>query len=570
MLEHVGKRFVFAVAQMPFEVLSPKGVFHQFGTLLPLLNEDGTRAEPSEFPDNGDVWWMIRPEVRGLARPGRLLTARVEESREAGGMGKAHYQAIVDTVEPLRDRDYIEIIDVPPEAIPDERALVSKRRIATVDHIPLDTVYVRWRGSLLGPLRAMTDVCESDDSRWCISLATIQPDSTVLNLPEEMLSNVPAWSNHEIEVEVSADTRGLHEAVLLKTCRYHLVEASAFRDAVPTDAPSIVLQTDEKLILQLTKRFLTRSKRREFRELLEEFQATISSKGEGLDQEETETLTRLAMAVDEELAVIDKLASAILETGLLDSRIEAALKERAQQYISENVARLQTDINARIAEEQNEIERLEKAHAALDDELEATRREKRRTLDAELKSVRAEMEAEFEQREDLIQKQREELNRQAQVLSDNLSKVALQIGENRDELVNQFLAISPLLEKLGLLPSGNCQAASPAPAALREEVPQPSFELPAFITEPSASKANDIDEQSFFERFCQHAERSGFRYRSVDLLSFHVSVKCGGMTVLGGLPGTGKTSMPRIYPTVAQTEPVCNRPISGEVVELGG
>lgn len=547
MLEHEGRRFVFAVAQVPFEVASSKGVFHQFGTLLPLLNEDGTRAEPSEFPDNGDVWWMIRPEVRGLARPGRLLTARVEESREVGQVGKAHYQAMFDTVEPLRDRDFVEIVDIPPEAIADERGLVSKRRLAIVDHIPLDTIYVHWRGSLLGPFRAMTETCESDDSRWYISLATSQTDNSVLNIPETMFSNVPAWNNHEIEVEVSADTHAIHEALQLRTCRYHLVEADAFRDAVPADAPSIVLQTDEKLVLQLAKRFLTRNRRQEFRRLLEDLQETVSSKGEQLDREETETLTRLAMAVDEELAVIDKLASAILDTGLLDSRIEIALKERAQHYISENVARLQTEINARTKEEQNEIERLEKAHAALDDDLEATRREKLRALDTQLKSRRAEMEVEFEQREDLIQKQREELNRQGQVLSDNLSKVALQIGENRDELVNQFLAISPLLEKLGLLPGGNGQAAVPAPSIPHKEVAQPSFDLPVFIAESSPSKANDIDEQTFFERFCQHAERSGFRYRNVDLLSFHVSVKCGGMTVLGGLPGTGKTSMPRIY-----------------------
>jgi len=81
---------------------------------------------------------MIRPEVRDLAKTGRLLTAKVEESREVGQVGKAHYQAMADTVEPLRDRDYVEIVDIPPEAIADVRGLVSKRRIAIVDHIPLD------------------------------------------------------------------------------------------------------------------------------------------------------------------------------------------------------------------------------------------------------------------------------------------------------------------------------------------------------------------------------------------------------------------------------------------------
>jgi hypothetical protein len=534
------------VAQMPFEHASTAGVYNQFCTLLPLLNDGGTVAEARDFPDNGDVWWMVRPEVRGYAKPGQLLTAVLEESRGVGQKGTSHYQARVDSVELLRDRDYIEIIDVPPEAISDARGLVAKRHVATTDHPPMSTVYVRWRGSLFGPMRTIAELAGSDTSQWCISLATCQDNKGVLCVPEEMISSAPASTNHEIHVDVSGDSYPIHETVQLRTCRYHLVEAKAFRDAIRSEASTIVLQTDEKLVLRLAKRFLSRNKRQEFTRLLEDFTEAVSSKGEQLDQEETDTLVRLATAVDEELATIDRLATAILETGLLDSRIETALKDRAQHYISDNVARLQTEINARISDEQNAIEKLEQEHRALDNDLETIRLERSRALDAELRSRRAEMEREFEQREVQIQKQRDELERQGLVLSENLSKVAQQIGENRDELVNQFLAISPLLEKFGLLPGGGGQRGAVALPAPKEEVEQLNFQLPAYISAPS-TETDLIDEQTFFERFSQHAERSGFRYRNIDLLSFHVSIKCGGMTVLGGLPGTGKTSMPRIY-----------------------
>lgn len=546
MLEHEGKRFVFVVAQQPFEHASGSGVYHQFCTLLPLLNDDGTRAEPSEFPDNGDVWWMIRPEIRGYAKPGQLLTAILEESREAGQVGKAHYQARIDSVEPVRDRDYVEIIDVSPEAIADARGLVAKRHVTTMDHAPMSMVYARWRGSLYGPLRATAEPAGSNTAEWRVSLATSKDDNTVLSIPEETLSAVPDWKNQELRVEISANTEPLHQTLHRKICRYHLVEAEAFRDAIPSDAPTLVLQTDEKLILQLARRFFTRNKRQEFRRLLEDFQEAISSKGEQLSQEETETLARLTLAVDEELVAIDKLATAILETGLLDARIDVALKEKAQQYISENAARLQTEINARIADEQNTIEELEQQHRALDYDLESIRREKLRGLEAELKSRREEADREFEQRESQIQRQRDELNRQGQVLSDNLSRVAAEIGERRDELVNQFLAISPLLERLGLLPGSAQQPPLTEPQSSRQDAERLIFQLPAFISATS-QRREDIDEPTFFERFCHHAERSGFRYRRIDLLSFHLSVKCGAMTVLGGLPGTGKTSMPRIY-----------------------
>src|SRR5262249_16590813 len=33
----------------------------------------------------------------------------------------------------------------------------------------------------------------------------------------------------------------------------------------------------------------------------------------------------------------------------------------------------------------------------------------------------------------------------------------------------------------------------------------------------------------------------------LDLAGFHLSVKCNDLTILGGLPGTGKSSLPRLY-----------------------
>ena len=54
-------------------------------------------------------------------------------------------------------------------------------------------------------------------------------------------------------------------------------------------------------------------------------------------------------------------------------------------------------------------------------------------------------------------------------------------------------------------------------------------------------------EVGFFKRFGKHVEASGFKHRRLDLAAFHLSVKCNDLTVLGGLPGTGKSSLPRLY-----------------------
>ena len=56
-----------------------------------------------------------------------------------------------------------------------------------------------------------------------------------------------------------------------------------------------------------------------------------------------------------------------------------------------------------------------------------------------------------------------------------------------------------------------------------------------------------VKEEEFVARFRDHVERSGYKYRDIDLAGFHLSVKCHDLTILGGPPGTGKSSLPRLY-----------------------
>jgi 5-methylcytosine-specific restriction protein B len=56
-----------------------------------------------------------------------------------------------------------------------------------------------------------------------------------------------------------------------------------------------------------------------------------------------------------------------------------------------------------------------------------------------------------------------------------------------------------------------------------------------------------LSEREFFDRFVVHVDAEGFSYRDIDLKAFHLLVKCGDMTVLGGLSGTGKSSLVRLY-----------------------
>ena len=74
---------------------------------------------------------------------------------------------------------------------------------------------------------------------------------------------------------------------------------------------------------------------------------------------------------------------------------------------------------------------------------------------------------------------------------------------------------------------------------------RPVFALPAFVQ--AGSQGATCARSASSIAFCKHVEASGFKYRRIDLASFHLSVKCSDLTVLGGLPGTGKSSLPRLY-----------------------
>src|SRR5690606_9848748 len=63
-----------------------------------------------------------------------------------------------------------------------------------------------------------------------------------------------------------------------------------------------------------------------------------------------------------------------------------------------------------------------------------------------------------------------------------------------------------------------------------------------------------LREDSFFERFTQHVRNKGFAYNADDLVAVHLSVKTSDLTLLAGVSGTGKSSLPRLYAAALQGE----------------
>lgn len=547
-----GRAVVMVVAQHPFEAESA-GVRNAFSLLKPVLHEDGRVAEDEEFPGNGYVWWMLRPGTRAFAEPGRLLTGVLEPSRQVRTPGKAWYQVKVDSVELARAADLVEVVAAPADWAAEPREIVARDRPLALDHPPMDQVYVSWQDHLYGPLRAASE--RADDGTWRVHFSTVNPDHSVLKVPESALARITAARQHHLRAEVSLTDIAPDRMAGLHECRYHLISARDFQQAA-AGVPRVILEDDAAVIKRAAKKVFTRTKRQQLSSLLDELLGTLDRGADAADTDSTRVVAALRSRLEVLRGAADEMAQALIESGALGPRLDEALVQAERVHVEQNAARLQTQIDERVQHVRYELDAVEKEREAQRQELEAQYQQKRTALEAELEQTRQEFDRGCRQKEEQLQDQLHDLTRQRELISSSLAEVAKLLGERRQEIINQFLTLAPLLQQLHLFPSGAGQNGAPAalsgPGATAAAASAPtttpagqSFDFPAFVSGGPA--ASSVAESQFFDRFCKHVEDSGFKYRRVDLAGFHLSAKCNDLTILGGLPGTGKSSLPRLY-----------------------
>jgi hypothetical protein len=546
-LDLEGRVVTLAVAQKPFDKESAGGFSNTFSTLVPVVYDDGSRANPADFPAKQDVWWMIRSGGRALAEPGRLVTGTLERSQQVGHPDKAHYQVRVESVEPARSAQLTEILELLPDEIKDVRELASQAHPLTVDHPPLDQVFVRWRGHLYGPLRTTASPSRDRDGLWLVQLSPAHPDSYVLQVPDQVLGKVPSGRSHHIDVDVSLNNYPpYHHFRQAHLCRYFLIPREDFQAVVPAASPRLVLENEQAVINRAAKKVFSRKKRQDLIHLLAELDGGL---GNG-PVDAADVIRSLGVRLGDEEKEAEALARALLESGAMDDRLSRAQEQAAQEHVEKHAALLQTRAEERVVGLRKELVALEKRKETVADEVETLRRDRLAAVEGDLEAKRREFDVACQKEREKLDGQARELDRQREVLSKNLAQVSNELATNRDGLVNQFLAISPLLSQLNLVaagpresaPSAVAPSSAPAPAEAR---PARVFVLPAFVQ--GGAPGRDVREVGFFERFCKHVEASGFKHRRIDLAAFHLSVKCNDLTVLGGLPGTGKSSLPRLY-----------------------
>src|SRR3990172_7730589 len=116
-------RLIMMVAQMPFDV-----AYNQFCKLIPLVYVDGMVPPEEDFPNDGEVWWMLTPQTMQLAEPGRLVIGSIENASKysTDDPNSSMYQVKRDSIQDLFLKDALEVLTVPADAINNIQDVISK------------------------------------------------------------------------------------------------------------------------------------------------------------------------------------------------------------------------------------------------------------------------------------------------------------------------------------------------------------------------------------------------------------------------------------------------------------
>jgi energy-coupling factor transporter ATP-binding protein EcfA2 len=229
----------------------------------------------------------------------------------------------------------------------------------------------------------------------------------------------------------------------------------------------------------------------------------------------------------------------LLEEGRFKTLLDIRIQKRTNEFIESAKKDLERQASEKIIEKRKELSELEKSVDELQELIEAEKTEKIRECERELDAKRAELDEVFKKREDeILRKESEFLGKQ-----EHLSKLVMQLTENRDEMVGQLIGLMPILQEMGFRTTSERQ----------EDVPRAEKTIektgidPIHSFTPLQGVPKSLEEREFLARLIKLVGDSGFRYDEKDLINFHVCTKSENFNILTGPSGIGKSSLPRFY-----------------------
>lgn len=522
-MESLDQKYFFAVGQRSFE---SGGRF--FSSLVPVATLDGDPiVDPRiDFPNRGRVWWMVRGDLRVTsAPPGCLLIAGIEHAVELStAQNKDQYQ-LLDPSLP-RPTELVEIL-TPQALVSDPNVLLDNFRMHC-DHEPTRFVLVRVGDSLFGPLKVeLTGRSNDRELEPEIYFSKPVAPYKIIRSKVQLSPATEGYFRHEIKVWPENRILGDHQG---RRVRYEAITGTLL-EKLRDEGEEIELISLRDAIRQIASAFLSRKKRQEF---LSQFESFVEQAH--VPQEVLERAKQVLTGQKGSLGEMSDFFDALLADESFKPRIDEAVQVKVAERVDKLAAQIDARAKARIQELSQKRADLE-AHIKEDEgKFDRLKAQRLRDLNEEMERSRVEKESE-------IDRKLEELVKLEDAIKGSLEAVADRFTKKRDTLIQEYLALEPLLKRL--IPDGTESSELPTVSAKKGQNLSGISSLPAVQERPP--RASAITEEEFFMRFVEHVEACGFTFDQDDLLAFHLSAKEGKLVILGGFSGTGKSSLPVLY-----------------------
>jgi hypothetical protein len=508
---------VFAVDQRPFKFQKDSGPVNRFCVLYPLMTIGGERVKPDRetFPHRGRVWWKLRDDIREeLVVPGSLWTGAIEPAR-GSGRGRADddvYQVCLRDIFPAGG-ELIQILQV-REDDPDLERVLRETPLPWPEPVTPRVILQGWR-TILGPLRA-TWRPETQDLIFA-PLSPMQPE--VLRVPIQEFFEHTRTERFQIELNAFDPQSELNRKTILLT-RMDWLQLDRLRKL-----GEVLDGTSDAQLVSWAVGYLglNQAQTAPLKQVLAQVQQRqVSFNGE-IESRRLDRFHRIVQDADRVANLGADVARELAETPAFGDLVSRNIETVAQKQVAEAVQSRQAEIESAIQAKKRELEQIQATVAEL-----AARQE------AELQRRLADRIADLEERERTVEQQRK-------LLTDRQDEFIARLRREANEAGAAVLAQIPLLRALGL----GGEARNPAETiASREPIALP---MPEFLRKPKPAGAEPLAESDFLAQLGRLIESRGYRFASEDLVNFHVCVKVGGLTVLVGARGIGKTSLPRLY-----------------------
>ncbi len=520
------RRLVFAVDQMPFEIPGGSGHVNRFCVLQPLMTLDGERlsSDTDTFPNRGRVWWLLRNDIKDeLVLPGSLWTGTLERASkwDATRHDTDKFQVNIRSIQP----GGTELVEILPVAEDHPDLVWVQRQVGISWPRPVASIIMlQGRKSLLGPMQALWYPSERRLKLSALSAGKAE----VLRVPTEEFKKVVRVERFHLNL-TEYDTNSLIQTLTVSVAKVPWLQLEQLRRV----GEVLDASTDAQILNWATRyQKITTGQATQLKKVL----ADIAQEDPPLtDEADVRKLARLKQITADATRVLDlgeevarELSSGPAFTELVSRHAEALVAQRVEKEIEKRRGQIEAEVQF----QKRQLEQVQKDVENLTAEYEHKAAEKEKELDSLFEA----REKKLETREKTVQ----ELEAKQAGLRQMLEELTREYQEAGEKVTRNLLATLPLLRHVAPA-NGSAEPFTPA----RPFAPS---EAPAFVPHVRSRPAGPApDEAEFVEQFARVAEQHGFLFARDDLINFHVCVKTGGLTLLAGLSGTGKSSLPRLY-----------------------